>query len=91
MRILIFGRAGCARCAHAAAVLGDAAEYHDHGELYDVFDADAAVAIATATGGELPIVVVESMRGRAVFGPAGAAAQTGGCDGGTCRLPEGKV
>lgn len=85
MRIVIYGKPDCARCELAKAILSGLAEYREHGALFDDYDSDAAVEIATSTGGELPIVVIETGAGRLALG-LGKDGHVSGCDDGACRI-----
>lgn len=85
MRIVIYGKPDCARCDLAKAILHGLAEYREHGALFDDYDSDAAVEIATATNGELPIVVIETQAGRLALG-LGKDGHVSGCADGACRI-----
>jgi len=84
MNIVIYGKPDCERCEQAKAVFGSEAQYREHGSLFDDYDSDIAVEIATATGGELPITVIETPLGRLALG-LGHSALTD-CHDGACRI-----
>jgi len=86
MQITIYGADACERCATARAAL-PGAKYRDHGDLYDVYDADTAVAITTSTGGNLPIIVIDAPGGRLVLTMSdGGNDLAGACSGGSCKI-----
>jgi hypothetical protein len=82
---VIYGKPDCARCELAKAILHGLAEYREHGALYDDYDSETAVEIATATNGELPIIVIETPLGRLALG-LGSGGHESGCEGGACRI-----
>ncbi len=89
-RVMIFGRENCSRCAQAKAVLmaDGNAEYFDLDQIFERVDGlDTAVEVATATNGELPIILVESAGGWIVLrlGRSGQTAPSD-CAGGACRI-----
>lgn len=85
MKITIYGKSGCSRCDLAKWIMPEA-EYRNHVDLYDRYDMDTATGIVTASGGELPIIVVESDVGRLVLGPSEATVASG-CVCGMCTIP----
>lgn len=48
MNIVIYGKPDCERCEQAKTVFGGEAQYREHGSLWDDYDSDTAVEIATA-------------------------------------------
>lgn len=84
MKITIFGKPGCKNCEHAKAILFDA-DYKNHSDLYDVYDADTATDIATATNGNLPIIAIETSEGRIILG-MGKDGHLQRCEGGACSI-----
>jgi len=88
MNIVIYGKPDCERCEQAKAVFGSNAEYREHGSLYDYYDSNTAVEIATATNGELPIVVIDTPTGRLTM-TMGKDGHISGCADGACRIDYG--
>lgn len=60
--VSIFGQENCPRCEEVKALIPDA-RYADVDRLLDTYPTEAALTITTATGGKLPIVVIESAKG----------------------------
>lgn len=85
MKITIYGKPKCSNCALAKRVLKTTAEYRPHESIWDDFDDHDAQEIVTATNGSLPIIVVETERGRLVLG-MGAGGHGAGCDVGACKI-----
>lgn len=59
MMIRVYGQEGCRNCGEVATVFGDAAQYYDIQDIWTYHPPEIAGKITTATGGTLPIVVVE--------------------------------
>jgi len=88
MKITIFGKDGCKNCERAKAVLVDA-DYKKHSELYDIYDMDTATDITTATDGNLPIIIIETLTGRLVLGMGKDGHLQKRCENGACRIERG--
>jgi hypothetical protein len=85
MRICIYGKKGCERCASASALMNGEAEYCDVGALFDRYAPNEAAEISVATNGNLPIVVIETELGRLVLGVGNVSAPRR-CEGDKCKL-----
>jgi glutaredoxin len=87
-KVTIFGKPDCQRCELAKRLIPEA-EYRHHSDLYDLYPVDDATGIVTASGGNLPIIIIEGFAGRLVLGPSAATAASK-CDGDTCTIPTAK-
>jgi len=84
-KITIYGSSDCEKCGRAVVAFGGEAEYKNHDTIYDDFGSDVGPDIATATGGSLPIIVVQGVHGMIVLG-MGNFEQPGNCADGACSI-----
>ena len=86
MKITIYGKDDCEKCAMAKSILYPASDYYHYLKINDHFPPEEASLITVSTNGQLPIIIIEGHMGRQILSVVDGKQVIKKCDSNTCSI-----